>query len=268
MEEQAYILGTERAELHRLGIQHMVWAKEAFEAWSKAKFKQGDALLDLGCGPGFLSRDLAYIAGNEGKVIAVDRSQNFIDFLDQEAKFHGLNIDARCMDFNDLVLEENSLDGAYSRWALAWVPNADEIALRIAKALKPGASFVCHEYHSWMDVHTQPLQSNLQMGLQATFDSFQASAGDINIGAGLPQIFEKAGLKVSFRPISKTARPESMEWNWPKSFLLIYMPKLVAEGLLDPMVHQKAVEEIAILENTPGAYWYTPPLLEVIACKV
>lgn len=75
MSEKEYILGTtEKAELHRRGIQHQVWASETCAGWKLAGFGNGQTILDLGCGRGFCTRDLAYIVGEEGKVIGVDKS--------------------------------------------------------------------------------------------------------------------------------------------------------------------------------------------------
>jgi len=121
-EKGAYILGTEREELHRLGFQHQVWASEAREGWNFAQFGNGQTILDFGCGPGFCTRDLAYMVGEEGRVIGVDKSQIFIDFLDSTAKLHGLNIETICSDFDSMLLSDDSLDGIYDRWALAWIP--------------------------------------------------------------------------------------------------------------------------------------------------
>ena len=53
-EKEAYILGTDSDELHRLGIQHQVWASEAQAGWKAAGINRGDTILDLGSGPGFL----------------------------------------------------------------------------------------------------------------------------------------------------------------------------------------------------------------------
>ncbi|MFT5971205.1 MAG: ubiquinone/menaquinone biosynthesis C-methylase UbiE [Flavobacteriales bacterium] len=269
MEEKAYILGTEEAELHRLGIQHMTWAKEAFDGWEFAGFKNGDALLDLGSGPGFASRDLAYITGNKGSVTAVDLSEKYLKFIHKIAEHHHLNIKTVHTDFNDLTLEKNSLDGAYCRWALAWPEHPEYITQKVIDALKPGACFVAQEYNNWMELHTQPYMPNIQRGLELIFESFKTSGGNINIGARLGQIFEAQGLEVvRMRPLNKCVRPNSIAWNWPKSFMLLYLPKLVESGQFSQSEMEEVVDEFLILENTPGAFFYTPPMMEIIGKKV
>ena len=77
--EKDYVLGTERAELERLGMQHQLWLAQAAEAWERAGFRPGQKLLDLGCGPGFATVDLAQRVGPRGQVVAVDIAERAVD---------------------------------------------------------------------------------------------------------------------------------------------------------------------------------------------
>ena len=80
-DEEAYLLGTDQQELDRLSFQHRVWAVESHQLWKHAGFAPGQRLLDLGCGPGLASIDLAHIVGRQGEVVAIDRSPRFIEHL-------------------------------------------------------------------------------------------------------------------------------------------------------------------------------------------
>ena len=146
LEKGAYVLGTERAEMHRLGFQHQVWASEARTGWEYAQFGVGQTILDFGCGPGFCTRDLSYLVGPEGKVIGLDKSELYIDFLNKTADLYGLNIQTICSDFDDVMLPDNSLDGIYDRWALAWIKKPEEIMDELSKARNPGGIIVAQEY--------------------------------------------------------------------------------------------------------------------------
>jgi len=267
-EEGAYILGTERAELYRLGYQHQVWSSEARKGWEIAEFSQGQTILDLGCGPGFCTQELAYIVGHHGKVIGVDRSQVFIDFLKNTNAVHGLNIDARCSDFNDMELETESLDGVYCRWALAWISNAEEIINKTATYLKSGGAMVMQEYYDWSTFQIEPNLPGLTKGIKAALQSFLDQEGEINIGRRLPALFYGAGLEViSTRLMPKLALPEDLNWYWPKTFLTIYLPKLVAAGLLTESEVKKALEDFDELEYINGATIHCPQMIEVVAVK-
>ena len=119
--KKEYILGTNEQELNRLQLQHKVWKSEAMRGWDFADFKSGDTILDLGCGPGYCTEELAYIVGEKGKVIGIDRSDAFIEHLQRIKKSTRLSIEPYLTEFDTILLESNSLDGVYCRWALAWI---------------------------------------------------------------------------------------------------------------------------------------------------
>ena len=264
-----YILGTDKEELHRLGLQHQVWAEEARRGWDIAEFGKGQTILDLGCGPGFVSRELAYIVGQEGKVVAVDMSSTYIDFLNQVSKLHQLNIETQCADFDHMVLEPDSLDGVFSRWALPWISNPEEIVAKIASAMRPGGVFVAHEYLDWTTHQTEPHYEDLHKAIYAAYDSLQDGGGDLNIGRRLPKIFYDQGLEViSTRPMPKLGGPDDLEWQWPASFYKIYFPKLVDLGYLTKEECDKALNNLHELELQDGALLFGPMMVEVIAVKI
>ncbi len=266
--KQAYILGTDQEELYRLGLQHQVWAEEAQIGWRLAGFGAGQTLLDLGCGPGYCTEEMAFIAGIEGKVIGIDKSENYIHHLKQVNQLRGLNIEAIHADFDEMSLEDNSLDGMYCRWALAWLPNPVHILEKVYKALKPGGRMVIHEYYDWSTLQTEPVMPALMTGIRAALGSFKKSEGEIDIGRELPAKLAKMGMKIlNTRPMSKIATPGNVVWQWPKSFFYSYFPRLVPMGYLSEQQVKDALEEMEALEKTVGASICTPLMFEVIAEK-
>lgn len=269
MAEEDYILGTDREELHRLGLQHQVWASEAMKGWKLAKFGGGQTILDLGCGPGFCTIPLGYMVGESGKVIGVDKSKNYIQFLDNLNKSHRLNLDLRNDDFNDLDLSNDQLDGVFIRWALAWIDNPVEILEKVQNAMLPGAVIVSHEYYDWSTFTVEPHFPSLQSGIDAIYDTYKNKQdGDIDIGRKLPSIFYDLGLEViNTRPLSKLVTPEQFAWEWPKSFLEIFLPKMVGLGHLTTKQVEYALDELYQLENLDGASILCPHMVEVVAIK-
>jgi len=52
--------------------------------------RPGDTVIDLGCGPGFFTIDMAKIVGPTGKVIAVDLQRPMLDKVARKAKRHSV----------------------------------------------------------------------------------------------------------------------------------------------------------------------------------
>jgi SAM-dependent methyltransferase len=103
--------------------------------------KPGDAVLDLGCGPGLYA---AQLAGRGLHVTGVDFSRRSIDYARQYAADHGLAIDYRCQNY--LALDEPPIYDAVlliygDLCPLAPEPR-DALLDHIFRALKPGGTFV------------------------------------------------------------------------------------------------------------------------------
>ena len=72
---------------------------------------------------------------------------------------------------------------------------------------------------------------------------------------------------ISTRPMTKQARSHEHDWNWPKSFLNIYLPKLVAMGRMTQEEVDLALQELKELEAVEGATLQTPLMIEVVGRK-
>lgn len=94
--------------------------------------RPGERILDLGCGDGILTRQLAE-RGCE--VVGVDASPEMI-----EAAL-ALGVDARLMDGHELSFE-NEFDAVFSNAALHWMKRPDRVLAGVVRALKPGGRFV------------------------------------------------------------------------------------------------------------------------------
>lgn len=92
----------------------------------------GERVLDLGCGDGVLT---SQIAASGATVVGVDASPDMI----AAARARGL--DVRVMDARALLFSEE-FDAVFSNAALHWIPEADAVLAGVARALRPGGRFV------------------------------------------------------------------------------------------------------------------------------
>ena len=124
VETKDYILGVERAELERLRFQHTVWTEQMYALLVRAGVRAGQRALDLGCGPGFTTVEIARLIGEGGHVLARDQSAGFLEFLAQERERLGLSwIEPSLGSVETLELEPGSIDVAYARWLFCWLPD-------------------------------------------------------------------------------------------------------------------------------------------------
>src|SRR5436190_7700744 len=152
-----YVLGTHDDELARRGFQHQVWRAQAYRIWERAGFLPGQRLLDIGCGPGYTTFDLAQLVGPSGSVSAFDMSERFVSHLNAQQLSRGMpNIDARVCDVQKLALPRAAFDGAYTRWVLCFVPDPEAVIAGVAAGLRPGATFAIQDYSFYRAVMLAP----------------------------------------------------------------------------------------------------------------
>jgi SAM-dependent methyltransferase len=267
--EKEYALGTNDAELVRLGLQHRMWSAAAFALWERAGIRAGHTVLDIGSGPGYTSFDLAGVVTPKGKVIAVDESARFIDHLKQrQSVLANGTIDARVGDVQRLDLDEASLDAAYQRWVLCFVKDPEAVVRGVARALKPSGVFTSQDYLHYEGIVLAPPSRPFERFIRVVAEAWRDHGGDTDIGQRLPTLLAKHGLKtIEIRPLHRIARPGSQLWTWPTIFIETYAPKLVDEGRLTRAEHDALVADWKGYGGDPNAYFVSPPMVDIIAVK-
>ncbi|MEM7166268.1 MAG: methyltransferase domain-containing protein [Planctomycetota bacterium] len=266
-ENNEYLLGCDTDELHRLGFQHRVWGEASHALWHRAQFAPGQQLLDVGCGPGYATIDLAHIVGEEGRIVAIDESPRFLNHLRNETERASLSqVDVREGQVESIELEPATYDGAYARWIFCFLSQPTQLIEHLAKALKPGASLAIVDYYHYRALTLAPRGPALDRAVHAVFDSWTQSGGNLEIGGVLPQLLEERGFEVEhIDTLIESARPDSLLWHWPRRFFFGYIPRLIEMGLLTEDDRQQFEDEWLQREKTPGAFLLTPPMVEIVA---
>ncbi|MFN8589350.1 MAG: methyltransferase domain-containing protein [Candidatus Eisenbacteria bacterium] len=268
-QERDYVLGTHDDELSRLGLQHAVWRPHCTAAWRRAGFTAGHTLLDVGCGPGWASFDLAQIARERGKVVAVDRSRRFLDALEDGARARGLaNIEAHERDLDSQGLPDVAADGAWARWVFAFVQQPQQLLRRVVDRLKPGGTLVIHEYVDYRTWRLSPRSAAFEEFVTEVMASWRATGGEPDIALDLARWLPGMDCTlVETNVITEVARPGDWWWEWPRAFVAIGLQRLVDLGRVSESRAAEMRAAFAEAERTDGAFLLTPAVLEIVARK-
>lgn len=268
-ESNEYVLGTQDAELRRLGFQHRLWSRQAAQAWEAAQFRPGQRLLDIGCGPGFATTELAQLVGPDGAVVGVDASERFINYLRARAAAISLpQIDARVGDVQNLDLPAGAFDGAYARWVLCFVSDPAKVVRGVAAALKPGGVFVIQDYYYYRGAAICPTRPVVRQVFEAVDQSWRRRGGDPDVGQRLPTMLVEAGFDVQrIDPIVRVARPDTALWDWPATFFANYLPVLVEMNLITPADAEEWNDHWRQRTADPASAFITPPMLNILAVR-
>lgn len=267
--EKDYILGTHDDEVARLALQHRVWRPRALDAWRRAGFTTGQTLVDVGCGPGYATADLAEIVGPSGRVIAIDRSRHFLD--QAEANFRRLgiaNITPHERDLDESDMPVAGVDGAWCRWVFAFVRNPRVLLKKVCGMLKPGGRIVLHEYLDYSTWRLAPRSEEMEEFVRTVTTSWRASGGEPDIGLAIPGWLTEEGCEInSLTPIIDVVSPSNYVWQWPRSFVEVNLQRQVDLENLTRERSAEIWEAFLSRERTPTTLMITPAVLEIIATR-
>jgi trans-aconitate methyltransferase len=180
--------------------------KHAF-VWQKAKGlldllapQPGESVLDLGCGTGHLT---AEIAATGARVVGIDRSAEMI----AEAKAKYPAIEFQVVDATQLHFDRQ-FDAVFSNAAIHWILDAEKVVAGIARALKPGGRLIA-EFGGNGNIE------RLMRAINGAAEKFGIAEGLEKLGWYYPGIAEYAGLLekhgLEVREASLFARPTRLE---------------------------------------------------------
>jgi ubiquinone/menaquinone biosynthesis C-methylase UbiE len=108
--------------------------------------EKGMTVLDIGCGPGYFSLDIAKMVGKSGRVIASDLQEGMLQKLNE--KIIGTELEERITlhksEKNKIGVAEN-FDFILAFYMLHEVPNAEDFFKEIKALLKPNGKILIVE---------------------------------------------------------------------------------------------------------------------------
>lgn len=265
-----YFIGVNEAEVDRLRTQHDAWRPETELLWKDAGFSSCRSILDIGCGPGFTSLDLARVVGPSGEICAVDKADSYLQSLVERASAQGVtNIRVSNADLAQSQSIAGSFDAAFCRWCLAFLRDDFDVALQnIRQALRPGGVFAAMEYLTLRSVTCSPPSEAFDANSRAWIEFYARHGGDSTVGQALPRQLASAGFRIrSVRCVGGMANPQHRWWSWWGRLIRDFGPTFVAEGLLQSEQLDALHRDWADMSGQPDAFIYTPILLQVVAVR-
>lgn len=136
--EEAEARELERSYLSREIVQQRIKTLEALAP------KRGEQILDIGCGPGLLTYDIAQAVGKSGRVAGVDISDDVLALARK-----------RCMDFSNVALDkqdvvqlnyvDHKFDAVVCTQVLLYVGDVMRALSEMHRVIKPGGRIVIIE---------------------------------------------------------------------------------------------------------------------------
>ena len=264
------MLGTHEEEISRLGLQHDVWRPVVLECWKRAGIGAGKRVLDVGAGPGYAAVDLAQIVGPTGAVVAIERSKNFVQAMEETVRARSLtNITIHELDLMADELPKGDYDFSWCRWVVSFVSDPSLLIKKIGKVMPKGGMSIFHEYghyETWRFLPRLPMQEQFREHVIATW---RESGGEPDGAPQLPPLLAENGFIIrSAIPHVFALRPGDYMWQWPATFIDVYLPRLQEMGRIDQAFADRVRADLADAEEAANSLMITPLVLEIIAEKL
>jgi ubiquinone/menaquinone biosynthesis C-methylase UbiE len=152
--------------------------------------REGDRLLDLGCGNGDDALELARRVGPNGCVVGVDRSETIIAEARRRAEGSGLPVEFRVGNAHRLDFADGTFDGCRADRVFHHLEQPRQALAELVRVARPGARVVTGEPDFETAIVDSPDRRVTRAILNVNCDAYQNGW----MGRQLPALFKEAGL--------------------------------------------------------------------------
>jgi ubiquinone/menaquinone biosynthesis C-methylase UbiE len=178
-----------------LAAYHRAFAVELRGIVHALPIREGQSVLDMACGDGAYEPWLAECAGPEGRVVAVDRSPDYLDVA-REANPGG-SVEFVCAPIEALPFPDGTFDLCWCAQSLYSLPDPLEALRHMLRVTKPGGFVAVLEADS---LHHVILPWPVEVELAVRAAELRALAEESErprkfyVGRDLRSVFRRAGL--------------------------------------------------------------------------
>ncbi len=170
-------------------------APDSDQQLERIGIRQGERVIDLGCGPGGVLHLLGKRVGPTGSVLGIERDAHFVELAHRFVASHALRqVEVREGDAYATGLPRGSFDGAHMRLVLVNVPEPERIVREMVSLVKPGGWIASFEADFLAHVCDPPIAAWDR--LLAAYVAYSAARGiDLHIGRRTQRLFREAGVE-------------------------------------------------------------------------
>ena len=181
-------------DIDRLAIQAQIVQNMEGSLLKQAGLKENNKILEMGCGPGFITNVLAKSAP-DGEILSIDYSFELLkQFEKNVTEFPAGGVQAVCASGNALPVKDQSRDFVYARFLMQHVIDPVTFIKEGRRVLVENGTFCVVDSDDSLIIH-YPENEKINNFL-TTVEAIQAErGGDRFVGKKLSHLMSQAGFK-------------------------------------------------------------------------
>jgi SAM-dependent methyltransferase len=225
-----YPIDTRAGEIERLHAQAAAMAPETERMLDLIGVAEGWRCVDLGCGPGGITRLLSRRVGAAGRVVGVDMNPAFLAVAGAGAPG---NVEVRQDDIYATALPAASFDLVHMRFVASTAGAPERLIAEARRLAKPGGIVALQEPDG-TTLHCYPPHPAWDRLQALLMGAFRAVGADLELARRLYFVARQAGLAdVQYRPFVVGVRAQDPMVDYLPSTVESLRRTVVEHGLID-----------------------------------
>jgi SAM-dependent methyltransferase len=195
--------------------QHAQRTAAEAAAFLRPDLRPGMRLLDVGCGPGSITRGLAEWVPS-GQVVGVDLSRETLDLARRDADARGIkNIEYTEGSVYTLPFPEASFDVAYAHQVLQHLRERETALREMLRVVRPGGLVAVRDV-DWGTIAYWPHDPWIDRFVEVHMRTWYRNGGEPRMGRQLRALFNGVGvadLSITAAVWCYATRGETIEWG-------------------------------------------------------
>lgn len=218
--------------------------------------------LDVGCGTGDVTFEIARMVGEDGKVVGLDIDPVKLGLARNEAAQIGLqNIEFRTIDVNDWT-EPLGYDLVYCRFLLQHLSQPLDMLSRMWAAVKSGGTLVVEDA-DFEGLHCEPSNEGFEFYARTYPSTVARYGGDASLGRKLFRLFLRAGIADPHVKLVQRVDATGLVKRMPLLTLQATAESMVDGGLATADSIQSAIASLEAFTDDPTTIIGSPRIYQV-----
>jgi len=258
---ERYVIRGGRQGYDRLRVLARSWAETTSALLDTVGVHSGMTCLDLGCGAGDVTFELARRVGPEGRVVGVDLDEVKLGLARDEAARAGLtNVAFEVGNVHDRT-EADAYDVVYSRNVLQHLTDPVGVLRAMWAAVRAGGVLVAEDA-DFSGVFAEPPNPGVDFWLETYSHTLRRNGGDPLSGRQLHRRFVAAGIPAPALTVVQRLDRVTEAKAMPRLTVEATAEAVIQAGAATPEQIDAAIESLVAYESDPDTIIGSPRLFQ------